>query len=139
MGEVNRIFRPEFLNRIDDIIVFHPLEKAEIRQIADLIIGKLAERAKSQTGITLKVRPAVRDHIAEKGFDPKFGARPLKRAVQTEMEDVLSEELLQGRVKKDSTVVCSLKDGKVVFRTSPRVRAQFRQGGIDGIEEKEQQ
>jgi len=115
MGEVNRIFRPEFLNRIDDIIVFHPLEKPEIRQIADLIIDKLAGRAKSQAGITLKVRPAVRDHIAEKGFDPKFGARPLKRAVQTELEDELSEELLQGRVRRDSTVICSMKDGKAAF------------------------
>ncbi len=116
MGEVNRIFRPEFLNRIDDTIVFHPLEKPEIRQIADLIIDKLIRRAKSQIGVDLKVRPAVRDHIAEKGFDPKFGARPLKRAVQAEIEDELSEELLQGRVKRNTTVICSMKDGKIVFK-----------------------
>ena len=116
MGEVNRLFRPEFLNRIDDIIVFHPLQKPEIRQIADLIIDRLIARAGAQADVTLKVRPAVRDRIAEKGFDPKFGARPIRRAVQTEIEDALSEEILQGRVKKGSTAVCSLKDGKIVFQ-----------------------
>ena len=116
MGEVNRIFRPEFLNRIDDIIVFHPLRKPEIRQIADLIIDRLAGRAKSQTGIILKVKPAVRDYIAQKGFDPKFGARPLKRAVQSEIEDALSEEILQGGVKKGKTIFCDYQDGKVTFR-----------------------
>ena len=119
MGEVNRIFRPEFLNRIDDIIVFHPLRKPEIRQIADLIIDRLAGRAKSQTGIILKVKPAVRDYIAQKGFDPKFGARPLKRAVQSEIEDALSEEILQGGVKKGKTIFCDYQDGKVTFRQAP--------------------
>ena len=119
MGEVNRIFRPEFLNRIDDIIVFHPLRKPEIRQIADLIIDRLAGRAKSQTGIILKVKPAVRDYIAQKGFDPKFGARPLKRAVQSEIEDPLSEEILQGGVKKGKTIFCDYQDGKVTFRQAP--------------------
>ncbi len=82
MDEVKRMFKPEFLNRIDDTIVFHPLTKDEIYQITGLLLGELQKRAREQLEITLKISPAVRKHISEKGFDEKYGARPLRRAVQ---------------------------------------------------------
>lgn len=117
MGEIRRIFKPEFLNRIDDTIVFHSLSADEIRQIVSLLLKDLQKRAKDQMGITLKVRPAVRSHIAEKGFDEKYGARPLKRAIQNEIEDELAQNILSGNIKAGQTVVCTLKAGKVVFQS----------------------
>lgn len=119
MGEVRQIFRPEFLNRIDDIVVFHQLSEEEIRRIVDLLLENLSRRAKEQTGITLKVRGPVRDAIAQKGFDPKYGARPLRRAIQNEIEDPLSDAILQGQVHRGDTVLCSRKGGKIVFRSMP--------------------
>ena len=117
MGEVRRIFKPEFLNRIDDTIVFHSLSQDEIRKIVTLLLKDLKKRAKEQMGITLKVRSAVRDHIAEKGFDEKYGARPLKRAIQSEIEDALAESLLSGNIKAGQTVVCSMKANNIVFQS----------------------
>ena len=87
MEEVRRIFKPEFLNRIDETIVFHSLTKEEIRDIAGLIIRELQKRCLEQTGVRLKVSAAVKAHIAEAGYDEKYGARPLRRAVQTKLED----------------------------------------------------
>lgn len=115
MEEVKRIFRPEFLNRIDETIVFHSLSKEEIRKIVTLLLKDLKKRASEQMGITLKVRPAVRDHIAEAGFDEKYGARPLKRAIQKQLEDALAENLLSANIKAGQTVVCSMKAGNIVF------------------------
>ena len=115
MEEVKRIFRPEFLNRIDETIVFHPLTKEEIRQIVTLLLKDLKRRAADQMGITLKVRPSVRDHIAETGFDAKYGARPLRRAVQKQVEDALAQNLLSGNIKSGQTVVCTMKAGNMVF------------------------
>ena len=96
MQEVRRIFKPEFLNRIDEMIVFHALTKDEIYQITGLLLGELQKRAREQLEITLKISPAVRKHISEKGFDEKYGARPLRRAVQNQIEDVLAEEMAVG-------------------------------------------
>ncbi len=115
MEEVKRIFRPEFLNRIDDTIVFHSLSKEEIRKIVTLLLKDLKKRAESQMSITLKVRTAVRDHIAEAGFDEKYGARPLKRAIQNQIEDELAENLLSGNIKAGQTVVCTMKAGNIAF------------------------
>ena len=115
MQEVRRIFRPEFLNRIDETIVFHALTKDEIYQIAGLLLGELQKRAKEQMEIILKISPAVKKHISEKGFDEKYGARPLRRAVQNQVEDVLAEEILSGRVHRGDTVHVGLKKGKIVF------------------------
>ena len=115
MEEVKRIFRPEFLNRIDETIVFHSLAKEEIRQIVTLLLKELKKRALDQMGITLKVRSSVRDHIAESGFDAKYGARPLKRAIQKQLEDKLAENLLFGNIKAGQTVVCTMKAGNIAF------------------------
>ena len=115
MEEVKRIFRPEFLNRIDDTIVFHSLSRDEIRRIVTLLLKDLQKRALDQMGITLKVRNTVRDHIAQAGFDEKYGARPLRRAIQNQIEDSLAENLLSGNIKAGQTVVCTMKAGNIVF------------------------
>ncbi len=117
MGEIRRIFKPEFLNRIDDTIVFHSLSREEIKKIVTLLLKDLKKRAKEQMGITLKVRNSVRDHIAEKGFDEKYGARPLKRAIQSDIEDELAENILSGNIKAGQTVVCSMKANNIVFQS----------------------
>ena len=124
MQEVRRIFKPEFLNRIDEMIVFHALTKDEIYQITGLLLGELQKRAGEQLEITLKISPAVRKHISEKGFDEKYGARPLRRAVQNQIEDVLAEEILSGRVHRGDTVHVGLKKGKIVFGSETEKTAQ---------------
>ena len=124
MQEVRRIFKPEFLNRIDEMIVFHALTKDEIYQITGLLLGELQKRAREQLEITLKISPAVRKHISEKGFDEKYGARPLRRAVQNQIEDVLAEEILSGRVHRGDTVHVGLKKGKIVFGSETEKTAQ---------------
>ena len=117
MSEIRRIFKPEFLNRIDDTIVFHSLSRDEIRKIVTLLLKDLKKRAKDQMGITLNVRTSVRDHIAEKGFDEKYGARPLKRAIQSDIEDQLAENILSGNIKAGQTVVCTMKANNIVFQS----------------------
>ena len=113
MEEVKRIFKPEFLNRIDEIIVFHPLKQEEVGEIAALMFGTLKKRAKDQMNITLKLTPAAKKYIAEKGFSPKFGARPLKRVIQSEIENPLSEMILRGEVREGGGVTVFVKDGKI--------------------------
>lgn len=115
MEEVRRIFKPEFLNRIDEMIVFHALNEEHISSIAGLLIKELQNRCMEQMKITLKVSPAVRQQIAKKGFDPKYGARPLRRAVQNEIEDPLAEEILAGNVQAGDTVQVSCKKEKITF------------------------
>ncbi len=115
MSEVQQIFKPEFLNRIDDIIVFHALSREEIREIVNLLLKALQKRAKEQMDITLRVDDPVKDHIAAKGFDEKYGARPLRRAIQNEIEDPLSEEILQLRVRRGGSVRCMMEEGKIIF------------------------
>ena len=104
MTEVRRLFRPEFLNRIDDIIVFHPLSKKEIESIAHLLLNDLKKRAKENLDIDLKIMPSVVKMIAETGFSDKYGARPLKREIQTKIEDQLSDKLLAGEIRRGTTV-----------------------------------
>ena len=94
MNEIKLIFRPEFLNRIDEILVFHPLDKEQMRKIVSMMCRELARRAKDQLGIKLEIRDSVKSHIVETGTDKKYGARPLRRAVQNQLEDKLAEALL---------------------------------------------
>lgn len=115
MEEVKRIFRPEFLNRIDEIIVFHALNKENIRSIAGILLNGFAKRCKEQMDITLRVQNTAKDIIAEAGFDQKYGARPLKRAIQNKIEDVLAEEILEGKVKNGDTVSLGARNGKLKF------------------------
>ena len=115
LEEVRRIFKPEFLNRIDDTIVFHALTRADIHDITDLLFKELAARSKDQAGVTLKAAKSAKDLIASKGYDEKYGARPLRRALQNLVEDPLSDEILSGRVKAGDTVRVKAADGKIGF------------------------
>lgn len=115
MEEVRRIFKPEFLNRIDETIVFRSLNKEDMKQIVTLMIRELSERCKNQLGITLLVRDSAKKYIVEQAYDPKYGARPLRRKIQNEIEDKLAEEVLSGSVKRGGTVIVTTRKNKVVF------------------------
>ena len=117
MEEVRRMFRPEFLNRIDEIIVFHSLNKEHIRKIVTILLNTLEKRCASQMNLTLKVTAAVKDILAEAGFDSKYGARPLRRAIQTKIEDALANEILEGHVHQGDTVTVRMTDKKITFHT----------------------
>ncbi len=117
MGELRRTFRSEFLNRIDDIIIFNKLEKEDIRKIAENLLNGLAKRVAS-LDISLSFTDQAIDQIADIGFDPTYGARPLKRAIQSKIEDKLSEEMLEGNVKANQKVTCDYKDDKFVFEVA---------------------
>lgn len=115
MEEVKRLFKPEFINRIDEIMVFHQLTKADMHKIVTLLCKNLCARCKTQMNIDLTVTGALKDHIVDKFTDLKMGARPLKRAIQTEIEDPLAEEILAGHIKPDSRVSAGVHDKKVAF------------------------
>ena len=117
MEEVRRIFKPEFLNRIDETIVFRSLNKEDMKQIVSLMTKELAKRCKEQMGITLTVRDSAKNYIIEKAYEPKYGARPLRRKIQNEIEDKLAEEILDGRIRQNSEVIVTTKKNKIVFET----------------------
>ncbi|EWG09248.1 ATP-dependent protease ATP-binding subunit ClpC [Cytobacillus firmus] len=116
MEEMKKSFRPEFLNRIDEIIVFHALEKKHLQEIVSLMSDTLTKRLKEQD-ITLELTDAAKEKISVEGYDPEYGARPLRRAIQKHIEDRLSEELLRGTVLTGQSVVIDVKDGEFVVRT----------------------
>ena len=115
MEEVRRMFKPEFLNRIDEIMVFHSLNKENIRKIVTILLKNLENRCQEQLGITLKVTGAAKDLIADAGFDSKYGARPLRRAIQTKIEDEMATEILEGHIKSGDAVQVKVKDKKICF------------------------
>lgn len=116
LDEMKKLFRPEFLNRVDEVIVFHHLKKEEILEISNLYLKRVNEQAKSM-GITIELSDAVKDLLVETGYDPNLGARPLRRAVQRLIEDPLSEELLLGSFHYGDEIIAELtEDKKVVFR-----------------------
>mgnify|MGYP003006439249 FL=1 len=115
MKEIKLLFRPEFLNRIDEILVFHPLGKEEMKKIVSLMCNELIKRAKEQLNIKLTIRDSVKKHIVETGTDHKYGARPLRRALQNQLEDRLAEALLNGDVKRDSEVVAGMSKKDIKF------------------------
>jgi ATP-dependent Clp protease ATP-binding subunit ClpC len=117
MEELKKAFRPEFLNRIDEITVFHALEKTHLKQIVTLMAEQLVKRLKEQN-IQLELTEAAKDKIAEEGYDPEYGARPLRRAIQKHIEDRLSEELLKGTVLTGQHVVIDVENGELVVRTA---------------------
>ena len=114
LAQLKKAFRPEFLNRIDDTIVFTRLQKDEIRQIAARLMDQVVERLR-QTGLEASYDDALLDHLAESGFDPDYGARPLRRAIQSQIEDLAAMELLEGHVKKGEHVLFTLRDGEVLL------------------------
>ncbi len=115
MDEVKKLFKPEFINRIDEIIVFHSLSKADIKKIVTIMLKGIGKRTKEQMNITLKPTEGVIDQIVETGFDSKYGARPLRRAIQTKIEDKLAEAVLDGIVKQGDTVSIRLKGKEIAF------------------------
>lgn len=117
LGELKRTFRPEFLNRVDDIIVFHQLKKEEIKEIAVRMLNTLSERVKGMD-ITVTFDDGAAEKIADVGFDPVYGARPLRRAIQTEIEDKLSEEMLEGKVKAGESYICKADENGFVFENT---------------------
>ncbi len=114
MEELKRTFRPEFLNRVDEIILFHTLEKDQTLEIVKLMLKKVVERLKER-GIMLSVTPEVETYLAEAGFDQTYGARPLRRAIQQQVEDSLSEEILSGRIQLGDSVTALMRDGKLAW------------------------
>ena len=113
MEEVRRIFKPEFLNRIDETIVFRALNKDDMKQIVGLMTKELAKRCETQLGITLVVRDAAKQYIVDKAYDPKYGARPLRRKIQDEIEDPLAEKLLDGSIRWGDEVIVTTKKNAI--------------------------
>ena len=115
MAELKKEFRPEFLNRIDETIVFHKLTDTEIDKIIDLMLKEVERRMKEQ-GIELKIEKSVKKLVSEKGIDKSYGARPLRRAIQNIVEDSLAEYILDGKIKAGEEVKIAAKDGKIIVK-----------------------
>jgi len=115
LNELRRTFRPELLNRIDEIIVFHPLTKEHIEQIVDLMLHEVQEQL-SERKITLEATDTARSHLAQEGFDPEYGARPLRRTIQTQVQNAVARGILKGEYREGDTVVLDAEDGKIVPR-----------------------
>ena len=121
MDEVKKEFRPEFLNRIDEIIVFHPLSDEELTKIVDLLLADLEKQVEAKE-MKLIVNDEVKKYLLKEGYDPKFGARPLRRAIQRLIENPLSNEMLKGTFKEGDTIEASLKDNKIVFEKAKKTK-----------------
>ncbi len=115
MNELKRMFRPEFINRIDEIVVFHSLGMAQIASILEILLGDVQKRL-ADKDITLEVKKSVKDYLIETGYDVKYGARPLRRVIQREIEDPLSTELLRGRFDEGNKIVVTMRKGKIHFQ-----------------------
>ena len=131
MDEVKLIFRPEFLNRIDEIIVFHSLEKKDLKKIVTLLCRDLTKRLEEQMDIHLILRESAKNLIAEKGTDTKYGARPLRRALQTELEDKLAEAILNGEVKRGDHVEAGVSQKKIRFITVGSEQQPLQGDGVN--------
>ena len=117
MEEVKRLFKPEFLNRIDDIIVFHPLNKDHMKEIAGIMLSTIGKRTRAQLQMELEVTDQAKEHLIEKGYDEKYGARPLRRTIQNLLEDKLAEEVLDGQVKAGDHVLVDAGGDGLKFST----------------------
>lgn len=122
MKELKNAFRPEFLNRIDEIIVFHSLEKKHIKEIVVLMAEQLRKRL-AEYGISFELTDAAKDKISDEGYDPEYGARPLRRALQKQVEDRLSEEVLRGNIEKGGKAIIDVQDGEFIVVTKSESEA----------------
>ena len=129
MEDTKKLFRPEFLNRVDEIIVFRQLSRPEIGQIAEKMLGQLTGRMEA-AGITLRVEPAAVALLAELGFEPRYGARPLRRAIRAQIEDVVSELLLEGKFPQGTEALVTAEDG--ALKIFPQNREQSLAGSVQG-------
>ena len=118
MDSLKDIFKPEFLNRIDETIVFRALNKQDMVEITKLLSASLVKRCKEQMDIDLTIPIGVTRYIVKKAYDPKFGARPLRRRIQTDMEDLLSEEILAGRINRGDKIRAEIVSDKIVFNVT---------------------
>jgi ATP-dependent Clp protease ATP-binding subunit ClpC len=117
LEEAKKAFKPEFINRLDDIIVFHQLTKNDLMKIVDLEVEKVLARVKAKE-VHIELESTAKEFLIEKGYDPTYGARPMRRAVEKYLEDPFAEELLRGNVKAGDAVQVSGADGKLIFRVS---------------------
>ncbi len=124
LEELKNLFRPEFLNRIDEIIVFRPISKEDMSKILDILLSQLYKRAKGELDLGLRLDKEAKDFLVEKGYDPKFGARPLKRTIQTQVEDLLSEAILEGEIPQGSLVTVKMDRNGEKLKTSIRKRKE---------------
>lgn len=115
LDEIKRVFKPEFLNRIDEIIVFHSLTKEDVRNIVSIMAKTIANRTQTQMNITLELSESAKDYLVEEGFDKKYGARPLRRAIQSKIEDKLAEEILDGNIKTGDKVTVTYNENQLEF------------------------
>ena len=120
MEEVKRIFKPEFINRIDELLVFHTLDKENIKEIVRIMLGSLNKRTKAQMGISLDVTDAAVEHIAKEGFDKNYGARPIRRAIQTKIEDELADRLLSKEVSAGQQILVDYNADEEKIRFVPQ-------------------
>ena len=116
MQELKKQFRPEFINRIDEIIVFHKLSSEEIESIIDIMLKEVIDRMKNNNNMEIKIDKTVKELIAKKGIDKAYGARPLRRTIQSEVEDRLAEEILDGNLKVGEKAKIVAKDDKVLVK-----------------------
>jgi ATP-dependent Clp protease ATP-binding subunit ClpC len=117
LGELKKTFRPEFLNRIDNVVVFHALTKEHIRKIVDLMLASVSEQL-AEKEVKLEVTDAAKDFLGEKGYDEVFGARPLRRVIQDMVEDKLSDSLLRGKFRSGETAVVDLEGEEIVVHSA---------------------
>jgi len=115
LSELKRRFNPEFVNRVDDIVVFKPLDKAEARKILDLLVSELSRRL-AERGVSLEIKESARAYLAERGYDPAYGARPMRRLLQSEIEDCLAEEILAGKLGPGATALVDFRKGELVVK-----------------------
>jgi ATP-dependent Clp protease ATP-binding subunit ClpC len=130
LNELKKLFNPEFINRVDEIVVFHALNKDHISQILDLLVQEVEERLEVQD-MKLEIKPKAKEYLIEQGYDEKYGARPLRRTLQKFIEDPLSIEMLKGKFKIGCTIVIDLKNGKIVFREKKKAA---KTNGVNELE-----
>ncbi len=141
MDEMKKTFRPEFLNRLDDIIIFHQLKKEEIREIVDIMMNDVMKRMEQQE-MTLLLNDDVKDFMADEGYSPAYGARPLRRVIQRRIEDELTDQLLTGKFKAGDVVEAKLKEKAIVFEKSRKkgtAKSQSKSGKVEKVEKVEKQ
>ncbi|HEB09795.1 MAG TPA: ATP-dependent Clp protease ATP-binding subunit [Spirochaetales bacterium] len=125
LNELKRLFNPEFINRVDEIVVFHSLNKVHLAAILEMMICEMQERLVEQN-ISLEMRKGVKEYLVKKGYDEKFGARPLRRILQKDVEDPLSVEILKGRFRQGSSIVVDLKEKNIVFRSKRTTKSPVK-------------
>jgi ATP-dependent Clp protease ATP-binding subunit ClpC len=123
LEEAKKVFKPEFINRLDDIIVFHQLTKADLMQIVELEVAKVLRRVKAKE-VHIELEQSAKEFLIEKGYDPQYGARPMRRAVERYLEDPFAEELLRGNVKGGDVVHVGVNNGKLVFTAAAPAGSQ---------------